>query len=168
MKERLSVKGCASFALLLTLLLSSCEVLLPSGPKAYGPNDYALGEARPYPQEVRLAKLRLRNFLRRANARQRLALDQNLYVAIQANEITAGEDWPLLRELSTGQVRATDLYASDFRNRSAFGVKFLLIFNRRTGQLLKPIGVLAADTPLRGRVGEFARVRAIYGGTGWW
>jgi hypothetical protein len=34
--------------------------------------------------------------------------------------------------------------------------------------LLRPIGILAADTPLRGRVGEFAGVRAIYGGTGWW
>ena len=162
------MKGYAPFALLLTMLLNSCEVLLPSAPKGYGPDDYALGEARPYPQEVKLAKLRLRNFLRRANPQQRLALSQNPYVAIQANEIEAGEDWQLLRELSTGQVRATDLYASDFRNRSAFGVKFLLLFNSRTGQLLKPIGVLAAYTPLRGRVGEFARVRAIYGGTGWW
>jgi hypothetical protein len=88
--------------------------------------------------------------------------------AVQANEIEAGKDWQLLRELSCGQARAMDLYTSGFRNRSAFGVKFLLIFNRRTGQLLKPIGVQAADTPLRGRVGEFARVRAIYGGTGWW
>jgi hypothetical protein len=162
------VKGYAPFALLVTMLLSSCEVLLPPGSKGYGPDDYALGEARPYPQEVKLAKLRLRNFLRRANPQQRLALSQNPYVAIQANEIEAGEDWQLLRELSTGQVRATDLYAGDFRNRSAFGVKFLLLFNSRTGQLLRPIGVLAADTPLRGRVGEFARVRAIYGGTGWW
>jgi hypothetical protein len=134
----------------------------------WGSNDYAIGEAQPYPQEVQLAKLRLRNFLRRANPQQRLAVQRNPYVAIQANEITAGEDWPLLRELSTGQVRATDLYASDFRNRSAFGVKFLLIFNSRTGQLLKPIGVLAADTPLRGAVGQFAGVKAIYGGTGWW
>jgi hypothetical protein len=168
MNERFSVKGYGPFALLLTLLLSSCEVLMPSGPKGYGPDDYALGEARPYPQEVSLAELRLRNFLRRANARQRLALNQSPYVAIQANEIEAGEDWQLLRELSSGQARAIELYSTDFRNRSAFGVKFILIFNRRTGQLLKPIGVLAADTPLRGRVGEFARVRAIYGGTGWW
>jgi hypothetical protein len=141
---------------------------MPFGPKGYGPNDYALGEARPYPQEVSLAKLRLRNFLRRANAQQRLSLNQSPYVAIQANEITAGEDWGLLRELSSGRARAISLYASDFRNRSAFGVKFLLIFDRRTGRLLKPIGVLVADTPLRGKVGGFARVRAIYGGTGWW
>jgi hypothetical protein len=162
------MKSCVPIALLLTLLLSSCEVLLPPEPTVHGRDDYAVGEARPYPQEVKLAKLRLRNFLRRANPQQRLALDRNPYVAVQANEITAGEDWQLLRELSSGQVRATDLYASDFRNRSAFGVKFLLLLNSRTGQLLKPIGVLAADTPLQGAVGEFAGVKAIYGGTGWW
>jgi hypothetical protein len=162
------VKNCAPFALLLTLSLSSCEILLPPKPVPYGADDYAIGEAEPYPREVQLAKLRLRSFVRRANSQQRLALDRNPYVAIQANEIEAGEDWQLLRELSSGQVRATSLYASDFRNRSAFGVKFLLIFNARTGRLLRPIGVLAADTPLRGAVGEFAGIRAIYGGTGWW
>jgi hypothetical protein len=162
------VKTPTSFFLLLTLLLGSCEILFPPVPQAWGPNDYAIGLAQPYPQEVKLAKLRLRNFLRRADSHQRLVVEQNPYVAIQANEITAGEDWPLMRELSTGKVRATELYSSDFRNRSAFGVKFLLIFNSRTGQLLKPIGVLAADTPLRGAIGEFAGVKAIYGGTGWW
>ena len=161
------MKTGALFALLLTLLLSSCEVLFPPV-YTYGPNDYAIGEAEPYPQEVQLAKLRLRNFLRRANPQQRLALDRNPYVAIQANEITAGEDWELLRELSTGQVRATELYSSDFRNRSAFGVKFLLVFNSRTGHLLRRLGILAADTPLRGTVGHFAGLKAIYGGTGWW
>ena len=162
------MKTCTPLALLLTLSLSSCDILFPPVPKSYGLNDYALGEAQPYPQEVKLARLRLRNFLRRANPQQRLALNQNPYVAIQANEITAGEDWYLLRELSTGRARATELYASDFRNRYAFGVKFLLIFNGHSGRLLKPIGVLVADTPLRGRVGEFAGVKAIYGGTGWW
>jgi hypothetical protein len=165
------VKRCILFALLLTLSLSSCELLsplLPPTPRVYGSNDYALEEAEPYPQEVRLAKLRLRNLLRRANSRQRLLLSQNPYVAIQATVITAGEDWHLLRLLSSGRARASDLYASDFRNRSAFQIKFLLIFNGHTGRLLKPVGVLVADTPLRGMVGEFAGVRAIYGGTGWW
>jgi hypothetical protein len=162
------VKRSAVFVLLLTLVLSSCEVLLPREPTGYGTNDYALGEAGAFPQEVRLAKLRLRNFLRRANPQQRLALERNPYVAIQADEIDASDDWQLLRELSSGQVRATSLYASDFRNRAAFGVKFLLIFNARTGRLLRPIGVLAADTPSRGAVGEFAGVKAIYAGTGWW
>jgi hypothetical protein len=165
------VKRCALFALLLVLSLNSCEVLrplLPLAPQKYGSNDYALGEAEPYRQEVKLAKLRLRNFLRRANPRQRLLLSQNPYVAIQAAEITAGEDWHLMRQLSSGRARASDLYASDFRNRSAFPIKFLLIFNGDTKQLLKPVGVLVADTPLRGTVGEFAGVAAIYGGTGWW
>jgi hypothetical protein len=162
------VKRWFPFALLLTLSLSSCAVLFPPGPLAYGPDDYAIGEAQPFPQEIKLAKLRLRNFLRRADPRQRLALNQNPYVAIQANEIAASDDWQLLRELSTGQVRATSLYASDFRNRAAFGVKFLLIFNSRSERLLRPLGILAADTPVRGAVGEFAGVKAIYGGTGWW
>jgi hypothetical protein len=162
------VKRWSPFALLLTLSLSSCEILLPPALLAYGPDDYAIGEAQPFPQEAKLAKLRLRNFVRRADPRQRLALSRNPYVAIQANEIAAGDDWQLLRELSSGQVRATSLYASDFRNRSAFGVKFLLILNSRTGRLLRPIGILAADTPGRGAVGEFAGVKAIYEGTGWW
>jgi hypothetical protein len=169
------VKIPASFVFLLTLSLSSCEIfprvsqlLFPRVSQPWGPNDYAVGVAPPYPQEVKLAKLRLRNFLRRADQRQRLVVEQNPYVAIQANEITAGEDWPLMRRLSTGRPRATELYSTDFRNRSAFGVKFLLIFNSRTGELLRPIGVLAADTPLRGAVGQFAGIRAIYGGTGWW
>jgi hypothetical protein len=162
------VKILPSVVLLLTPLLSSCEILFPRVQQVWGPNDYAVGVAPPYPQEVKLAKLRLRNFLRRANPRQRLVVEQIPYVAIQANEITAGEDWPLMRQLSTGRLRATELYATDFRNRSAFEVKFLLIFNSRTWQLLKPVGVLAADTPLRGTVGQFAGVKAIYGGTGWW
>jgi hypothetical protein len=165
------VKRCTPLVLLLTLLLSSCELLrplLPSAPRAYGPNDYALEEAEPYRQEVKLAKQRLRNFLRRANPRQKLLLSENPYVAIQATEITAGEDWHLMRKLSSGRARATELYASDFRNRSAFPIKFLLIFDSRTERLLKPDGVLVADTPNRGTVGEFARVKAIYGGTGWW
>jgi hypothetical protein len=165
------VKRSIPLALLLTLLLNSCELLrplLPSAPQAYGANDYALGEAEPYRQEVKLAKLRLRNFLRRANSQQRLALNQNPYVAIQAGQITAGEDWHLMRQLSSGRARATELYASDFRNRTAFQIKFLLIFNSDTGHLLKPLGVLVADTPPRGTAGEFAGAKAIYGGTGWW
>jgi hypothetical protein len=168
---RVPVKRSIPFALLLTLSLNSCEVLrplLPPAPQVYGSNDYALGEAEPYLQEVKLAKLRLRNFLRRANLKQRLVLSQNPYVAIQAAEITAGEDWHIMRQLSSGRARASELYGSDFRNRTAFPIKFLLIFNGRTGRLLKPLGVLVADTPLRGAVGEFAGVKAIYGGTGWW
>ena len=96
-------------ALLIPLLLSSCNeissVLVPPGPRQYGTNDYAVGEAQPYPQEVILAKKRLVNFIRRAGPRQRQVLDQNPYVAVQANELVAGDVWPLLRELSSGRCR---------------------------------------------------------------
>jgi hypothetical protein len=34
--------------------------------------------------------------------------------------------------------------------------------------LVRNSGVLVMDTPNRGSVGEFAGIRAIYAGTGWW
>jgi hypothetical protein len=133
----------------------------------YGDNDYAVGEARPYPQEVKLAEQRLANFIRRADPKQRQLLDQNPYVAVQANELLAGEDWPLLRELSSGRVRTMD-YVQDLQNMANYPVKFLLLFDQRTGRLVRSEGVLVMDVPHRGSVGDFAGTRAIYAGTGWW
>jgi len=52
------VKSCVPFALLLMLLLSSCEILFPPGPEPYGPNDYAIGEAQSYPQMAAAANPR--------------------------------------------------------------------------------------------------------------
>ncbi|HYZ73645.1 MAG TPA: hypothetical protein VE641_11245 [Chthoniobacterales bacterium] len=158
-------------ALLIPLLLSSCteisSVLVPPGPKQYGTNDCAVGEARPYPQEVKLAQERLANFIRRANARQRQLLEQHPYVAVQANELVAGEIWPLLRELSSGRVR-TLYYVQDQQNQPNYPVQFLLIFDARTRQLVGPDGVLTLDPPRNGSVAEFAGVNAIYAGTGRW
>ena len=143
---------------------------MPRSPQTYGgnPSDYAVGEAEPYPQEVKLGRLRLENFIRRANQSQKQLLAENPYVAIQANELVAGEDWPLLREIASGRARAGKYYSQDFRNLSNFPVKFLLIYDARTERLVKPIGVLVIDTPNPGKVAEFAGVSAIYGGTGWW
>ena len=157
-------------ALLMPLFLSSCtavSVLLPPSPQKYGANDYAVGEAQPYPQEVKLGKERLQNFIRRANRQQRQLLDQNPYVAVQANELVAGEDWPLLREVASGRVR-TAHYSQDLENQSAYPVKFLLIYDARTQRLVRPEGVLVMDTPGRGIVGSFAGIKAVYAGTGWW
>ena len=165
-----SVKILSCSLLVLSWFFSSCTLinpLLPRTPNRYGPNDYAVGEAGPYPQEVQLAKQRLQNFIRRANASQKVVLDRNPNVAVQAYEIRAGEDWPLLRKLASGRVRTT-LYVQDFRNLTNFPVKFLLIFDWRTQQLVRNSGVLVMDTPNRGSVGEFAGIRAIYAGTGWW
>jgi hypothetical protein len=128
---------------------------MPPTPRQYGTDDYAVGEAQPYPQEVILAKKRLANFIRRANPRQRQLLDQNSYVAVQANELVAGEIWPLLRELSSGRVR-TNGYIQDLENMPNY---------RR---LVRPDGVLIMTDPQRGSVADFAGVRAVYAGTGWW
>jgi hypothetical protein len=166
------VKNIAEIALLFTLLLSSCtesplSFLLPPTPKQYGTNDYAVGEAQPYPQEVILAKKRLANFIRRASPKQRQVLDQNPYVAVQAGELLAGEIWPLLRELSSGRVK-TMQYVQDLQNQPNYWVKFLLLFDGRTQRLLRSDGVLIMDEPQRGSVAAFAGTKAIYAGTGWW
>jgi hypothetical protein len=164
-----SVKNILQIALLLSLFLSSCTVLVPPGPtQKYGANDYAVGQAEPYPQEVKLGKKRLENFIRRANPRQKQLLAENPYVAVQANELVAGEDWPLLRELASGRARAGQYYMQDFRNLPNFPVKFLLIYDTRTERLVKSIGVLVVDTPNPGQVASFTGVRAVYAGTGWW
>jgi hypothetical protein len=167
------VKNLAQIALLSALLLSSCtdlgslSYLLPPSPRQYGASDYAVGEAKPYPQEVKLARQRLANFIRRANPRQRQMLDQNPYVAVQANEILAGEDWPLLRQLSSGRVK-TMQYVQDQQNLSNYWVKFVLLFDGQTQRLLGTDGVLIMDEPQRGSVAAFAGVKAIYAGAGWW
>jgi hypothetical protein len=164
------VKTLSRSLLVLSLFLSSCTLvqpLLPPIPKSYGPNDYAVGEGRPYPQEVQLARQRLENFIRRANPAQKALLNRNPYVAVQASELVAGEIWPLLRELSSGRVR-TIYYTQDFQNQPAYPVKFLLIFDARTQRLVSKTGVLVMDTPGRGSVAQFAGIKAIYAGTGWW
>ena len=85
----------------------------------------------------------------------------------QANELLAGEVWPLLRELSSGRVRTMD-YVQDFENQPNYPVEFLLLFDQRTGHLVRSDGVLIMDEPQRGSVADFAGTRAIYAGTGWW
>ena len=164
------VKNIPQIALLTALLLSSCTELtslLPPTPTQYSANDYAVGEAQPYPQEVKLAKQRLANFIRRADPKQRELLDRNPYVAVQATELVAGDVWPLLRQLSSGKVKTTQ-YVQDLQNQSNYWVKFLLLFDERTQHLLRSDGVLIMEEPRRGSVAEFAGVKAIYAGTGWW
>ena len=164
------VKNIPQIALLTALLLSSCTELtslLPPTPTQYSANDYAVGEAQPYPQEVKLAKQRLANFIRRADPKQKELLDRNPYVAVQATELVAGDIWPLLRQLSSGKVKTTQ-YVQDLQNQSNYWVKFLLLFDERTEHLLRSDGVLIMEEPRRGSVAEFAGVKAIYAGTGWW
>jgi hypothetical protein len=164
------VKNISQIALLIAVLLSSCSELsplLPPNPTQYGENDYAVGVATPYPQEVKLARQRLINFIRRADPRQRQLLDRYPYVAVQANELVAGEIWPLLRELSSGRVRTMG-YVQDLKNTPSYPVYFLLLFDHQTKRLVRSDGVLTMENPHGGSVAEFAGLKAIYAGTGWW
>jgi hypothetical protein len=86
---------------------------------------------------------------------------------VQANELLAGEVWPLLRQLSSGRVK-TMQYVQDLQNQSNYWVKFLLLFDGRTQRLLRSDGVLIMDEPQKGSVANFAGTKAIYAGTGWW
>jgi hypothetical protein len=153
------------------LSLSGCELkylILPYPPPNYGAGDYAVARARPYPQEELLAEKRLANFVRRANSRQLQVLSANPIVAVQAYELPASGDFYLSRQLAGGRVQAVALYSRGIYARGETPVKFLLLFDSRTGKLVKPDGVLVIDTPNRGHLGRFGGINAIYAGTGFW
>src|SRR6516162_4092811 len=153
---------------LAVLVISSCASSNPSL-GTFSPIDYAVRHEAPNGQDISLGQKRLQNFLRRADTRQRAVLGQNPVVAVQANEIDASEVPGLIYQLSSGQVgNAISYYASDPDDPTAVPVKFLLLFDSRTGRLVSPEGVLVIDTPARGTIANFGGVRAVYAGTGWW
>jgi len=151
--------------LVLSLLLvgSVLGVLPPQTPVATA-NDYALMSATPYNSEIALARERLQKFLAKADARKKAILAQNPVVAVEAYVLTAGEVGPILRRLNSGRNAG---YVQDFTQRSETEVKFLLLFDSRTGQLVSDDGVLVVNTPLRGKVGMFGGISALYIGKEW-
>jgi hypothetical protein len=154
---------------LAALTINSCAWFNPSLGTGFGSNDYAVRRASPNGEEISRAQKRLQNFLRRADARQRDLLGQNPVVAVQANQIDASEVPGLIYQLSSGQVgTAVTYYSSDTDDPTAVPVKFLLLFDYRTGRLVSPEGVLVIDTPPRGTIANFGGVQAVYAGTGWW
>jgi hypothetical protein len=155
---------------LISLACGSCALLNPQSPSTpFGPDDYAFMRAQPYPQEIELAQKRFRNFLRRANANQRLTLAKTPYVAVRAYRLTADDVPGLVWRISQGRIPMKAFYGSDLlQNTGSIPVEFLLIFDQRTGRLAAPDGVLVVGTPLRGIIGQFGGVRAIYADGGWW
>jgi hypothetical protein len=153
---------------LAALVISSCASFSPSAATGFGRTDYAVQRASPNGEEISLAQKRLQNFLQRADTHERGLLGQNPVVAVQANEIDASEVSGLVPQLATGRVGAAVAYYSDPDNDpTAVPVKFLLLFDSRTGHLVSPEGVLVIDTPPRGAVANFGGVQAVYAGTGW-
>jgi hypothetical protein len=151
--------------LVLSLLLagSVLGVFSPQTPVACA-NDYALMSATPYNSEIALARERLQRFLAKADARKKAILAQNPVVAVEAAVLTAGEVGPILRRLDSGRNTG---YIQDFTQRGQTEVKFLLLFDSRTGQLVSDDGVLVVNTPLRGKVGMFGGISALYIGKEW-
>jgi hypothetical protein len=131
-----------------------------------GTTDYALMSATPYNSEIALARERLEKFLYKANAKKRAILAQTPIVAVQATVLEASEAGSILRRMG----REGDFGAwggSSPADQASRPVKFLLLFDSRTSQLVSEDGVLVLDTPQLGRIGVFGGVSALYIGAGW-
>jgi hypothetical protein len=125
--------------------------------------------AQPYPQETLLAQKRFENFLRRANAKGRLILAETPFVAVSAYHLNADEVPGLVRRMALGKLPMKAYYGADLlENSGSVPVEFLLIFDQRTGRLAAQDGVLVIGSPVRGIIGKFGGVRAIYADAGWW
>lgn len=158
------VQEMKSFAFSLFVFASFFLGFFPHPAQASTP-DYALMSATPYNSEIALARERLQKFLYKANAKKRTILAQSPVVAVQAAVLTAAEAGPLLHRIQSGEFgHGNGGYPADQANRT---VLFLLLFDSRTGQLVTDDGVLVLDTPLRGRIGVFGGVSALYIGQGW-
>jgi hypothetical protein len=154
---------------LISLACGSCALSPRSPGSPFGPNDYAFMRAQPYPQETALAQKRFQNFLRRTDANGRLILAKTPYIAVRAYQLKANEVPGLVWRISLGRIPMKGYYGSDLlQNSGAIPVEFLLIFDQRTGRLAAPDGVLVVGSPLKGTIGQFGGVRAIYADSGWW
>lgn len=152
---------------LITLACGSCAYHQASTP--FGPNDHAFMAAQPYPREVVLAEKRFQNFIRRADAKQKLTLAETPYVAVRAYELEADEVPWLTWKMALGRIPMNDYDGADLlENSGSVPVEFLLVFDQRTRELAAPEGVLVVGHPTRGKIGLYGGVKAVYGGGGSW
>jgi hypothetical protein len=163
------VKPLFLLAVLIALNFGSCA-LYPGAPGTpFGPNDYAFMIAQPYPKETQLAEKRFQNFLRRANANQKLTLAKTPFVAVRAYQLIADEGPWLTWKMAWGRIPIKAYYGDDVaHNSGSIPVEFLLIFDQRTGRLAAPDGILIIGSPIVGSIGQYGGVQAIYAGGGWW
>jgi hypothetical protein len=128
--------------------------------------DYSFMTAKPYRVEVARGQQRLAKFLSRLNPKRRALLDQTPYVAVQVYVLGAGEVPGLTWRMGKGSVPSNQ-FGQDIRSGANVQVKFLLIYDSRTQQLVDEEGVLVTDTPSLNTVGMFDGKHAVYIGTGW-
>jgi hypothetical protein len=163
------VKRPLLFIILFSLLCGSCAQHPGSSGAPFGADDYAFMRAGPYAKETALAQKRFENFLRRANAKQRLTLAETPFVAVRAYQLKASEVPGLTIRMALGRLPNKAYYSADLlENAASVPVEFLLIFDQRTGRLAASDGVLVVGSPRRGKIGQFGGVRAIYADGGWW
>jgi hypothetical protein len=164
-----SLKRLLLLIVVIGLACGSCALNPDSTSTPFGPDDYAFTRARPYPQETSLAQRRFQNFLERANAKERLTLAETPYVAVRAYQLIASEVPGLTWRMALGKIPMKAYYGADLlENPGSVPVEFLLIFDQRTGRLAALDGVLVVGSPVRGTIGRFGGVRAIYADGGWW
>ena len=156
------MKHLAIFLALGSLALSALAARPPDPEE----KDYSFMTAKPYRVEVQRGQQRLAKFLSRLNPKRRALLDQTPYVAVQVYTLTAGEIPGLTWRLGKGSVPSTQ-FAQDTHSGTNVQVKFLLIYDSRTQQLVGEDGVLVTDTPALNTVGVFDGKHAVYVGIGW-
>ena len=154
------MKHLAIFLALGSLALSALAASPPLSEK-----DYSFMTAKPYRLEVQRGQQRLAKFLSRLNPKRRALLDQTPYVAVQVYVLTAAEVPGLTWRMAKGSV-ASSQFAQDIRSGANVQVKFLLIYDYRTQQLVGEDGVLVTDTPGLNTVGMFDGTHAVYVGIG--
>jgi hypothetical protein len=163
------VKLLFPLAVLIALNFGSCAQYPGAPGKPFGPNDYAFMIAQPYPGETQLAQKRFQNFLRRADANQKLTLAETPFVAVRAYQLNADEVPGLTWRMALGRIPIKAYYGDDVaHNSGSIPVEFLLIFDQRTGGLASPDGILIIGSPIVGSIGQYGGVKAIYAGGGWW
>jgi len=150
------------------LLLFALLISILSASAARQEVDYALISATPYTSETNLGRTRLDKFLAKNNLKKQALLAQTPIVAVQAASLTAGEVGTIMRRLNSGNARGiTTGYRQMPADSASREVKFLLLFDTRTRELVTDDGVLVIDTPGHGKVGTFGGYSAIYIGTGY-
>ena len=152
------------FAIFLALGSLALSALAASPPLAE--KDYSFMTAKPYRLEVQRGQQRLAKFLSCLNPKRRALLDQTPYVAVQVYVLTAGEVPGLTWRMGKGSVDSSQ-FGQDIRAGVNVQVKFLLIYDSRSQQLVGEDGVLVTDTPPLNTVAMFDGKHAVYAGTGW-
>jgi hypothetical protein len=127
--------------------------------------EYSFMTAKPYRIEVERGQQRLAKFLSHLNPKRRALLDQTPLVAVQVYVLNAGEVPGLTWRMGKGSVPSSQ-FGQDPRSGTNVQVKFLVIYDSRTQQMVGEEGVLVTDTPAMNTVGMFEGQHAVYIGAG--